>query len=96
MFAGNTYPFLSFSDLTCQLDDTGVDVSGFIEPPDSKQTKLRSSDQEPFPIAGKHAELVLVPWRAWKCVYRAIAGGVYISKVPGCLQDVLEDKKLLR
>ena len=70
--------------------------SGFTEPPDSKQTKLRSSNQETFPIAGKHAELVLVPWRAWKCVYRAIAGGVYISKVPGCLQDVLEDKKLLR
>ena len=47
-------------------------------------------------MPGKHAELVLVPWRAWKCVYRAIAGGVYISKVPGCLQGVLEDKKLLR
>ena len=58
--------------------------SGFTVPPDSKETKLGSTDQEASPSAGKNTGVVLVPCRAWKCVPTAISGGVDISKVPGC------------
>ena len=50
--------------------------------PDSKQTKLGSSDQEAS--ADKSTRTVLVPCPAWKCVPTAISSGVDISKVPGC------------
>ena len=50
--------------------------------PDSKQTKLGSSDQEAS--ADKSTGTVLVPCPAWKCVPTAISSGVDISKVPGC------------
>ena len=42
--------------------------------PDSKETKLGSSDQEPSPSAGKNTGvvLVLVPCCAWKYVPTAI------------------------
>ena len=58
--------------------------SGCTVPPDSKETEIRSSNQEAFPLAGKNAGIVLVPCRAWKCVPRAISDGVDISEVPGC------------
>ena len=51
--------------------------------PDSKETKLGSSDQEASPSAGKNAGIVLVPCHAWKCIPTAISGGIDISKVPG-------------
>ena len=52
--------------------------------PDSKETKLESSHQEASPSAGKNTGIVLVPCYAWKCVPRAISGGVDISEFPGC------------
>ena len=58
--------------------------SGRTVRPDSKETKLGSSDQETSPSAGKNTKIVLVPCRAWKCVPTAISGGVDISEVPGC------------
>ena len=58
--------------------------SGCTVPPDSKETKLQSSDQEASPSAGKNTGIVLVLCHAWKCVPTAISGGVDISKVPGC------------
>ena len=49
-------------------------------PPDSKETKLGSSDQEASPSAGKNTGVVLVP-----CLRpTAISGGVDISEVRGC------------
>ena len=51
-------------------------------PPDTKETKLGSSDQEAFPSAGKNTGVVLVPCRIWKCVPTSISSGVDISKVP--------------
>ena len=51
---------------------------------DSKETKLGSSDREACPSAGKNTRVVLVPFRAWKCVPTAISGVVDISEVPGC------------
>ena len=53
-------------------------------PPDSKETKLGSSNQEASPSAGKNTGVVLVPYHAWNCVHTAISGGVNIYKVPGC------------
>ena len=53
-------------------------------PPDSKEIKLGSSDQEAFPSAGKNTGIVLVSCCAWKCVSTAISSGVDISEVPGC------------
>ena len=52
-------------------------------PPDTKEAKLGSSDQEASPSAGKTTEIVLVPCCTWKCVLSAISGGVDISEVPG-------------
>ena len=58
--------------------------SGCTLPPDSKETERGSSNQEASPLAGKNTGIVLVPCRIWKYVLTAIAGGVDISKVPGC------------
>ena len=58
--------------------------SGCTVSPDSKKTKLGSSDLEASPSAGKTVGVVLVPYQAWKCVPKAISGGVAISEVPGC------------
>ena len=52
-------------------------------PVDNKEAELGSSDQEACPSTGKNARVVLVPCRAWKCVPKAISGGVDISEVPG-------------
>ena len=43
-------------------------LSGCTVLPDSKDTKLGSSNQEASPSAGKNSGIVLVPWHAWKCV----------------------------
>ena len=51
--------------------------------PDSKETKLGSSDKEASPLAGKNAWVVLMPHYAWKCVPTTISGGLNISEVPG-------------
>ena len=50
--------------------------------PDSKETKLGSSDQESSPLAGKN--IGVWPCHAWKYVPTAISDGVDISEVPGC------------
>ena len=52
--------------------------------PDSKETELRSSNQEASPSAGKITRVVLVPCCTWKCVPTAISVGVDISEVPEC------------
>ena len=39
---------LAFSDLTCHLEDTGIDVFWCTAPPDSKEIKLGSSNHELF------------------------------------------------
>ena len=77
----DAYPFWAFSDLTCHLQV----FSGCTVPPDGKETKLGSSDEEASPSAGKNTGIVLVPCCSWKCVPTAISGGVDISEVPGCL-----------
>ena len=53
----DAYPFLDFSDLTCHRNT----FSGCTVLPDSKETKLGSSNQEASPSAGKNTGLVLVP-----------------------------------
>ena len=57
--------------------------SGCTVPPDSKETKLGSSDQDAPSSAGKNTGTVLVPCRPWKYVPTAVSGGVDISEVPG-------------
>ena len=51
--------------------------------PDSKETKLGSSNEEVSPSAGKNTGLILLPCRAWKCVPTAICSGVDIHMVLG-------------
>ena len=53
----DAYAFLAFSGLTCHLEDTERGVFW----PDSKKTKLRSSDQKASSSAGKNTRVVLVP-----------------------------------
>ena len=57
----DAYPFLAFKDLTCHLEDTGRGVLWLHSvPPNCKETKLRSSNQEPSPSASKNTGVVLV------------------------------------
>ena len=58
--------------------------SGYLVSPDSKETELRSSNQETSPSAGKSTRIVLVSCRTFKCVPTAISGGDDITKVSGC------------
>ena len=46
------------------LEDTGMVFSGCTVPPDSKETKLGSANQEPSPSAGKNTRKVPCrgPW----------------------------------
>ena len=53
-------------------------------PPDGKETKLRSSNQEASLSAGKNIGIVLVSCCSWKCIPIAISGGVDISEIPEC------------
>ena len=70
----DAYPFLAFS-ATC---------AAFTVPPDSKETKLGSSDQEASPSAGKNTVIVSVSCHTWNFVPAAISDRPDISKVPGC------------
>ena len=66
----DAYPFfLTFSYLTCHLEDMKIGVFCCTVPPDSKKTKLASSDQEASPSAGENTRIVLVSCCAWKCPY---------------------------
>ena len=54
----DAYLFLAFSDLTCHLEDTEIGEGffcffSFNVLPDSKETKVGSSDQEAAPSASK-------------------------------------------
>ena len=40
----NAYLFLAFLDLTCHFEDTEISAFGCTVPPDSKETKLGSSN----------------------------------------------------
>ena len=59
-------------------------------PPNSKETKLGSSDEEASSSAGKNTMVVmlvhvmLVHVNTWKCTPIVISGGVGVSQVPGC------------
>ena len=59
-------------------------LSGCTVLPDSKETKLGSSNQEVSPSAGKNIRVVLVPFCAWRCVPTATFSGMGISEVPVC------------
>ena len=62
MISVDAYLFLASSDLTCYLEDMGISVfSGCTMSPDSKETKLGSSDQEASPSSGINIGVVLVP-----------------------------------
>ena len=55
------YPFFAFCFLTCRFEDRGTGVFGYTLPPDRKETKLESSNQEASPSPGKNTGVVLVP-----------------------------------
>ena len=63
--------------------------SGCTVPPDIKETKFGSTDQELSPSAGKNTRKV--PCRTWKCVSADNCGGVDISEIPGC--NLLQQRK---
>ena len=52
--------------------------------PDSKVIKLKSSNQEASPGAGKNNRIVLVPCRSGKYALIGIFGVVDIPVGPGC------------
>ena len=57
--------------------------SGCTVPPDSKETKLASSNQDASPSAGRNTGVVLVPCFCME-VPTAISSGADIAEVPGC------------
>ena len=58
--------------------------SGCTVPPDGKETKLGSSNQEASLSAGKNIGIVLVSCCSLKYIPTAISGVVDISEIPGC------------
>ena len=58
--------------------------SGCIIPPDNKETKLGSINQEPSPSTGENTGVVLMPCHIWKHGPSRTFVGVIISEVPGC------------
>ena len=58
--------------------------SGCTVPPDSKETKLGSSNQEASPSVGKNTRVVLVPCSRMEVRPTAISGGMDISEIHGC------------
>ena len=80
----DAYPFLAFPDLSCHFEDTEIGVFWLHCATDSKETELRSSNQETSPSAGKNTGIDLVPCRTWKCVPTAISSPVDISDVVEC------------
>ena len=56
----DTHPFLAFPDRTYHLEDMEIGVFWLPVLPDSKETKLGSSDQEASPSVGKNIGVVLV------------------------------------
>ena len=52
--------------------------------PDSKETELRSSNQEASPSAGKNNGVVLVACLPMEVHCSTISGDVDIYEVPGC------------
>ena len=83
MISVDAYSILAFSNLTCNLEHTGISAFDCSAPPDSKESELGNSDQEASPSAGKNTGVFLVPSCAWKFVPTAISGVVDISAVPG-------------
>ena len=80
VISADSYPFVAFSDLICDLEDT---VQVFLEctvPPNSKETELEISNQEAPPSAGKSSGCHV---SAAKYVPTAISDGADISEVPG-------------
>ena len=53
-------------------------------PPDSKETKFGSSNQEVSSSAGKNTRIVLVLVTHGSVSLQLISGGADISGVPGC------------
>ena len=59
MISVDAYPLIQTWPLTLKIQKQVF--SGYSVPPDSKETELRSSDQEASPSAGKNTGIVLVP-----------------------------------
>ena len=79
----DAYPFLAFSDLTCNLDDTGIGV--FWQLLIVRRLDLEVATKRFASLsAGKNAGVVLVPCHTWKYVHTPISGGVDISMVHRC------------
>ena len=57
----DAYSILAFSNLTCNLEHTGISAFDCSAPPDSKESELGNSDQEASPSAGKNTGVFLVP-----------------------------------
>ena len=53
----DAYSFLAFSDLTCHLEDTGIDIL-WLHGAACKETELGSIDQKASPSSGKNISLV--------------------------------------
>ena len=76
--------FLAFSDMTWNLEDTRIGVFWLQLPPESKESKLGSSNQQAFPSAGQNSGVLLAPCCGWKCVPTTNSIAVDISEAPGC------------
>ena len=71
-------------DLVKTESDFQKVFSGCTVLPDSKETELGNSGQEPSPSAVKNTRVAVVPCCAWKCVPTAISSGMNVSEDPGC------------
>ena len=73
---------MAIRNLNCHHADTGISFLGCTVWPDTKETKLGSSNQEASLSAIKNTGVILVPCHARKFVLTAISCGADIPKVP--------------
>ena len=74
------YCFLAFLDLTCHLEVQAQVLSSCTVPPNSKEPKFRSSNQEASPSTDKNTRVVLVQWHTWEGAPTDISDGVDIPR----------------
>ena len=75
----DAYPFMAFSHLTCQLEDTGMCFLLALCQPISKETKLAINNQEASPSAATNNKVVLVPC-LWMSFVKADELSVRVTK----------------
>ena len=93
MISADAYPFWLSQTLPVTLKIQEWVFSGCTVPPNSKDTELKSSDQETSPSASKNTGIVLMSCYIWKCVPTDFSSG---ADFDGCHEFTVRVTKLFQ